>query len=150
MRAYLQEYKNNLIKAKTNLLLNSNKLIKNNNINNKNLLSKLLYSIDDPGNPYSLNYSKTLLKNKYNMEIHFNKFELGVPLLNIIKKNKRRLKSSSLFGPNKIKIRDKIAKTNRHNLIPDSSNLYPNNTKKKINNRYNLGMNYTGNNFYKK
>ena len=151
MRAYLQEYKKNLIKAKTNLLLNSNKLIKNNNNNNsKNLLSKLLYSIDDPGNPYSLNYSKTLLKNKYNMEIHYNKFELGVPLLNIKKNNKRRLKSSSLFGQNKIKIRDKIAKTSQNNLIPGSSNLYPNNSRKKINNRYNLGTNYTGSNFYKK
>ena len=71
-----------------------------------NKSAKIWNSIIDPKNPYSINFSRSLLKN-YNFDISYNKYnwELGVPLLNI-KSSKNRL---NLNG--KIKQKDRKAKT---------------------------------------
>jgi hypothetical protein len=71
-----------------------------------NKSAKIWNSIIDPKNPYSINFSRSLLKH-YNFDISYNKnnWELGVPLLNI-KSSKNRF---NLNG--KIKQKDRKAKT---------------------------------------
>ena len=58
MKSYIDKYKKNLIMAKTHSLLNYNKCY-NINSNNKNIMNKILFSMDDPSNPYSLIFWKS-------------------------------------------------------------------------------------------
>jgi hypothetical protein len=114
--------------------LKHKKLLSTKTKKNKNsiyLTNKLLYSINDPQNPYSIYFTKNLLKNMFKMDIKYNKFELGVPLLSMKHSSKRkRLKFSE-------KPKERMAKTTYSN--------FPNNNQNKQNKRY-----HTGNNFYKK
>ena len=147
MRSYLLEYHKNKIKSRANSLLTSNNQ-KRSRTNSKNSIQKLLNSINDPKNPYSINFSRNLLKKHYNLDIGFNKFELGVPLLNI-KQTKNRYKSFNFFN-DKIKPKDRMAKTS-YNHFPSRIQIFntnKNNSKK--NNRYKFSMTQSGFNFYKK
>ena len=147
MRSYLLEYHKNKIKSRANSLLTSNNQ-KRSRTNSKNSIKKLLNSINDPKNPYSINFSRNLLKKHYNLDIGFNKFELGVPLLNI-KQTKNRYKSFNFFN-DKIKPKDRMAKTS-YNHFPSRIQIFntnKNNSKK--NNRYKFSMTQSGFNFYKK
>ena len=130
--------KNNQFKY-NNVLLNSK--IKNRK-SSKQLLNKLLYSMNDPYNPYSINFSRNLLKNMFNMDIKFNKFELGVPLL----RTKYSGKTSSLFSE---KPTERMAKTSYNNFPKGYKTFYPKKNANKGNKRY-FTMNNTGNNFYRK
>ena len=145
MRSYLLEYHKNKIKSRTNSLLSSNNQVKS-RASSKNSIKKLLNSIDDPKNPYSINFSRNLLKKYYNLDIGFNKFELGVPLLNI-KKNKR-FKSLNFFNE-KVKPKERMAKTS-YNNFPSGIQTFNNKKNSKKNNRYKFSMTQSGFNFYKK
>lgn len=86
IEAYLLKYKRNkLKKVKSNLLLKSKSQFKN---NKKSLMNKILYLFNDPLNPYSINFSTSILKNLFNLDFHYKKFELGVPSLRTKKINK--------------------------------------------------------------
>ena len=86
MEAYLLKYKRNKFnKVRSNLLLESKSQFKN---NKKLLMNKILYSFNDPLNPYSINFSTSILKNMFNLDFHYKKLELGVPSLRTKKINK--------------------------------------------------------------
>ena len=83
------------------------------NSRKKNKINKsetILNSIEDPKNPYSINFSRALLRNHYNLDIFYNRFnfELGVPLLNI-KHSKNKLNE-------KRKPNERMAKTSYDNF----------------------------------
>ena len=125
----------------------SSKTTKNKN-NSKYLMDKLLYSMNDPSNPYSINFSRKLLKNMFKKDIKYNKFELGVPLLSIKNSGRRkRLKLSE-----KPKEKERMVKTsyNKYPKYPSGfKTYYENNNMNKGNKRY-FSMSNTGNNFYRK
>ena len=147
MRSYLLEYDKNKIKSRTNSLLSSNNKERS-KANSKNNIKKLLNSIDDPKNPYSISFSKNLLKKYYNSDIGFNKFELGVPLLNI-QKSKHRFKSLNFFN-DKMKPKERMAKTS-YNYFHSGIQIFNSNKKNsKANNRYKFSMTQSSFNFYKK
>jgi hypothetical protein len=86
MEAYLLKYKRNKFnKVRSNLLLKSKSQFKN---NKKLLMNKILYSFNDPLNPYSINFSTSILKKLFNLDFHYKKFELGVPSLRTKKVSK--------------------------------------------------------------
>lgn len=141
MRSYLLEYHKNKIKSRTNSLLSSNNKARS-KTNSKNNIKKLLNSIDDPKNPYSINFSRKLLKKYYNLDIGFNKFELGVPLLNI-KKSKQRFKSLNFFNE-QIKPKERMAKTS-YNYFPSGIQIFNSNKNNyKTNHRYKFSMTKSG------
>ena len=109
----------------------------------KFLTDKLLFSMNDPENPYSLYFTRNILKKMYKMDIKYNKFELGVPLLSLKHSRKRkRIKFSE-------KPKERMAKTSYNNFPSGFKTFYSNNNIKKDNKRY-FSMNRTGKNFYKK
>ena len=97
MQMYFNE---NNKKSKNNKLLHSRK------ITLKNKSANILNSIEDPKNPYSINFSRSLLKNHYNFDISYNKynFEFGVPSLSLKRSN------------NRINLKDRKAKTSYDNF----------------------------------
>jgi hypothetical protein len=128
-------------KNKYNLL--SSKTTKNKN--SKYLMDKLLYSMNDPYNPYSIHFSRKLLKNMFNMDIKYKKFELGVPLLSIQHSGRhKRLKFSD-------KPKERMVKTCYNNFPSGFKSFYSNKSinKNKGNKRY-FTMSNTGKNFYRK
>lgn len=138
MRAYLIEYYKNKIKPKNS-----------NHIKNKNNINHFLDSIDDPKNPYSIFFSRSLLK-KYNLNIHYNKFEIerGVPLLTL-KQSKNRFFSGKFFNET-IKPHKRMAKTSYDNFPYHYRNLAANKNNKNSNNRYQYNMAKSCHNFYGK
>ena len=127
----------------------SSKTTKNKN-NSKYLMDKLLYSMNDPSNPYSINFSRKLLKNMFKKDIKYNKFELGVPLLSI--KNSRKRKRLKLSE--KPKEKERMVKTsyNKYPKYPSGFKTYYSNKNININkgNKRYFTMSNTGNNFYRK
>jgi len=86
MEAFLLKYKRNKFnKVKSNLLLKSKSQLKN---NKKSLMNKILYLFNDPLNPYSINFSTSILKNLFHVDFHYKNFEQGVPSLRTKKINK--------------------------------------------------------------
>jgi hypothetical protein len=86
MEAYLLKYKRNKFnKVRSNLLLKSKSQFKN---NKKSLMNKIFYLFNDPINPYSINFSKSILKKLFNLDFHYKKYELGVPSLRTKKVSK--------------------------------------------------------------
>ena len=136
MHTYLLDYYKNQIKYNNNILKK-----KSNNFNNfrRNVINKFLYSIDDPKNPYSLSFSRTLLKNYFNLDINYKTFELGVPLLNITQYQKRGLKTS--LSNKYLQSKNKMAKTSYDNFPSGFKYFTPNKTNMKYNNnRYHNTM----------
>ena len=86
MEAFLLKYKRNKFnKVKSNLLAKSKSQFKN---NKKSLMNKILYLFNDPLNPYSINFSTSILKNLFHVDFHYKNFEQGVPSLRTKKINK--------------------------------------------------------------
>ena len=128
-------------KSKNKYTLLSSKTTKNKN--SKYLMDKLLYSMNDPCNPYSINFSRKLLKNMFNMDIKYKKFELGVPLLSIQNSGRySKLKFSE-------KPKERMIKTSYNNFPSGFKSFYSNKNGNKGNKRY-FTMSHTGKNFYKK
>ena len=140
MRDYLLEYQKNQIKSKSRLLSNTKMRYKS---KSKNSISNILYSIDDPENPYSITFTRLLLKNMYNLDIDYKNFARGVPLLTL-------KQSSFRFRFNSINPKARMAKTSYSNFPSGSDTSKSNKNKNRINNRYQSYMTHTGNNFYRK
>ena len=139
MRDYLLEFHKNQIKSKSRLLSNTKLRYKN---KKKNLINNFLNSIDDPKNPYSITFTRSLLKNQYNLDIDYKNFARGVPMLT--------LKPSMTWfkcGLNEnINPKVRMAKTS-YNNFPSGFNFSSNSNK---NNKRYQSMTQTGNNFYRK
>ena len=89
-RGYFSENrKHNLNKTKNNLIFQTKIYI-----SDKNSMKNILHSMNDPSNPYSISFSTFVLKKYYNLDFHFKKFELGVPLLRIKKFNTSKARAS--------------------------------------------------------
>ena len=77
--ALILKYKRNKFKrVKSNILLKSKSQFKN---NKKSLMNKILYLFNDPLNPYSINFSTSILKKMFNLDFYYKNSELGVPSL---------------------------------------------------------------------
>lgn len=147
MKAYLLKFKNKKVKVKSpknNLCFQKKQDILK---KEKESMNKILYSMNDPTNPYSIIFTTSILKKYYNLDFHFKKFELGVPLLRMKKVGNSRFASSLFFPENN----NRISKTyyNNNCYSSDHKNL---STQKYINTNKNskLNPNHSDKNFYKK
>ena len=133
MRAYLLDNQKNQLKGKYSATSKSSRRIKNKSY----FMNNLFNSINDPKNPYSINFSRTLLKNKYHLDIYydFNKIEMGVPLLSIKEAKKRKYKTTSAFSEN-IEQKKRMAKTTYDNFYSGFKRFTPHKNQRMNNNRY--------------
>ena len=145
MRAYLLEYHKNKIKYNNRIFSKSNSHYKN---RSKNSLNNFIYSIDDPENPYSINFLRNILKNNYNLDINYKIFGKGIPLLTIKQAKKRRFNFGFFNGD--IKPKERMVKTSYDNYPSGFKTFKSNKNENKSNNRYQFSMTQTGNNFYRK
>ncbi len=144
MIKYFIEYHKNKIQSKNNNFHNSNNYIKN-----KNTINNFFDSINDPKNPYSVIFSRSLLKN-YNLDIYYNKYEyeLGVPLLTLIQ-SKNRFNSGNNYNRRTINPYKRMAKTSYDNFPYHYRNMITNKNNKKSNNRYQCNMAQSCHSFYR-
>ena len=133
LRDYLLEHHKNQIKSKNSATFKSSRK----NKNNKYFMKNLFYSIVDPKNPYSINFSRNLLKNNYHLDIHYdyNRIELGIPLLSIKEVKDRKFKKLSNFSEN-IVPKKRMAKTTYDSFYSRYKIFPPNKNKRMNNNRY--------------
>jgi hypothetical protein len=113
-------------------------------IRDKTSINDILYSMNDPSNPYSINFSTFVLKKYYNLDFHFKKFELGVPLLRMKKFNLSNVKSS-YFPKNKIG----MSKTSYDNFYSSNKKYLTHQNMKKTNRNFNFKSNHSDKNIYK-
>jgi hypothetical protein len=133
---FSENRKFNFDKTKTNLMFQTRKYIRN-----KASINDILYSMNDPSNPYSINFSTFILKKYYNLDFHFKKFELGVPLLRMRKFNLSNVKSS-YFPKNKIG----MSKTSYDNFYSSNKKYLTHQNMRKTNN---FKSNHSDRNIYK-
>lgn len=135
---FSENRKYNFNKVKTNLLLQTRKYIKD-----KKSINDILCSMNDPSNPYSINFSTFVLKKYYNLDFHFKKFELGVPLLRIKKFNISNAKSS-YFSKNNYK----MSKTSCDNFYSNHQKYLTHQNMRKTNTNLNFKPSYSDKNLY--
>ena len=133
---FSENRKFNFDKTKTNLMFQTRKYIRN-----KASINDIIYSMNDPSNPYSINFSTFILKKYYNLDFHFKKFELGVPLLRMRKFNLSNVKSS-YFPKNKIG----MSKTSYDNFYSSNKKYLTHQNMRKTNN---FKSNHSDRNIYK-
>jgi hypothetical protein len=136
---FSENRKFNFNKARTNLMFQTKKYIRD-----KTSINDILYSMKDPSNPYSINFSTFVLKKYYNLDFHFKKFELGVPLLRIKKFNLTNVKSS-YFPKNKIG----MSKTSYDNFYSSQNKYLTHQNMRKTNRNFDFKLNHSDKNIYK-
>ena len=136
---FSENRKNNFNKTKENFMFQTKKYIRD-----KASINDILYSMNDPRNPYSINFSTFVLKKYYNLDFHFKKFELGVPLLRIKKFNISNAKSS-YFPKNNYK----MSKTSYDNFYSSHKKYLTHQNMKIANRNFNFKANHSDKNIYK-
>ena len=136
---FSENRKYNFNKANTNLMFQTKQYIRD-----KISINDILYSMNDPSNPYSINFSTFILKKYYNLDFHFKKFELGVPLLRMKKFNLSNVKSS-YFPKNKIG----MSKTSYDNFYSSHKKYLTHQNMRKTNRNFNFKSNHSDKNLYK-
>jgi len=140
-RGYFSENrKHNLNKTKYNLIFQTKMYI-----SDKNSMKNILHSMNDPSNPYSISFSTFVLKKYYNLDLHFKKLELGVPLLRIKKFNNSKARAS-YFPKNKYR----MAKTSYDNFYSGYKNYLTQQYVRKANKYFNFKSNNSYKNVFKK
>jgi len=114
-------------------------------ISDKNSMKNILHSMNDPSNPYSISFSTFVLKKYYNLDLHFKKLELGVPLLRIKKFNNSKARAS-YFPKNKYR----MAKTSYDNFYSGYKNYLTQQYVRKANKYFNFKSNNSYKNVFKK
>ena len=138
-RGYFSENrKHNINKAKNNLIFQTKIYI-----SDKNSMKNILHSMNDPSNPYSISFSTFVLKKYYNLDFHFKKFELGVPLLRIKKFNKSKERVS--YFPNS---KYRMAKTSYDNFYSGYKNYVTQQEVRKTNRNFYFKSNHSNKNVF--
>ena len=135
---FSENRKFNFDKTKTNLMFQTRKYIRN-----KASINDILYSMNDPSNPYSISFSTFVLKKYYNLDFHFKKFELGVPLLRIKKFNKSKERVS--YFPNS---KYRMAKTSYDNFYSGYKNYVTQQEVRKTNRNFYFKSNHSNKNVF--
>jgi len=136
---FSENRKSNFNRAKPNLMFQTKKYIKD-----KASINDILYSMNDPSNPYSINFSTFVLQKYYNLDFHFKKFELGVPLLRMKKFSLSNVKSF-YFPKNKIG----MSKTSYDNFYSSKKKYLTHQNMRKTNRNFNFKPNHSDKNIYK-
>jgi hypothetical protein len=140
-RGYFSENRrHNLNKAKNNLIFQTKMYI-----SDKNSMKNILHSMNDPSNPYSISFSTFVLQKYYNLDFHFNKFELGVPLLRFKKFNTSKTRPS-YFPNNKYR----VGKTNYDNFYFGYKNYLTQQDVRKTNCNFYFKSNHSDKSVFKK
>ena len=101
--------------------------------------NNIISAIEDSKNPYSINYTRKFLQNNYNMDIFYNKFTTGVPVLTLRQMTSNRINTTTWgrkrFINEIIRPKERMAKTS-YNTLYSGFKVYSKNKKYNNNNRY--------------